>query len=71
MTTTENATPENGDIIPLDNHATGVEIKPLDSHADGADAGTGAPITTPVPTQGGIAGEELQSMDNHATGPRP
>ncbi|MER5934918.1 hypothetical protein [Streptomyces sp. NPDC002054] len=65
MTTTENATPENGDIIPLDNHATGVEIKPLDSHADGAGTGTGTAPGTPV------KGEEIQTLDNHATGPRP
>ncbi|MFF5446803.1 hypothetical protein [Streptomyces sp. NPDC012888] len=59
MTTTENAKPNDGDIQPMDNHATGVEIKPLDTQA------TGAPATTQD------AGEEIQTLDNHATGPRP
>ncbi|MGG8408101.1 hypothetical protein ACM614_16565 [Streptomyces sp. 12297] len=74
MTTTDSATPVpgDGDIKPLDNHATGVEIKPLgdikpmDNHA------TGAPLTAPA---AGPASEdvkaEIKAMDNHATGPRP
>ncbi|MEV7617502.1 hypothetical protein [Streptomyces sp. NPDC089799] len=66
MTTTENVTPENGDIETLDNHATGVEIKPLDEPATGA--GTG---TAPAAGTGAVAADELRTLDNHATGPRP
>ncbi|MFG2293922.1 hypothetical protein [Streptomyces sp. NPDC048603] len=66
MTTTENATPENGDIETLDNHATGIEIKPLGEPATGT--GTG---TAPATGAGAVPAEELQTLDNHATGPRP
>ncbi|MFD7556610.1 MULTISPECIES: hypothetical protein [unclassified Streptomyces] len=59
MTTNENILPVDGDIKPLDNHATGIEIKPLDNHA------TGEPITTAP------ADEEIVTLDNHATGTLP
>ncbi|MFD9729421.1 MULTISPECIES: hypothetical protein [unclassified Streptomyces] len=59
MTTNENILPVDGDIKPLDNHATGIEIKPLDNHA------TGEPLTTAP------ADEEIVTLDNHATGTLP
>ncbi|MFB6620497.1 hypothetical protein ACIGFK_29660 [Streptomyces sp. NPDC085524] len=59
MTTNENILPGDGDIKPMDNHATGIEIKPLDNHA------TGEPLTTAP------ADEEIVTLDNHATGTLP
>lgn len=56
MTTNEN-------IVPLDNHASGVEIKPLEK-----------PVEKPaeVPLDGAqAADEQIQTLDNHASGPRP
>ncbi|MET9320219.1 hypothetical protein ABZX75_08545 [Streptomyces sp. NPDC003038] len=64
MTTNENILPIDGDIKPLDNHASGVEITPLDNHASGIEI---KPLdSTPV-----VPGEEIQTLDNHASTPRP
>ncbi|GGZ50074.1 hypothetical protein AB0P12_05225 [Streptomyces subrutilus] len=66
MTTNENVLPNEGDIRPLDNHASGIEIKPLDP-----------PVQKPVPNPGQkpldnhASGEEIRTLDNHASGPRP
>ncbi len=56
MTTNEN-------IVPLDNHASGVEIKPLEKPAE-------KPAEVPLD---GIqpAEEQIQTLDNHASGSRP
>ncbi|MET9610555.1 hypothetical protein ABZZ17_36685 [Streptomyces sp. NPDC006512] len=62
MTTNENTSPLEGDIRPLDNHASGTEIKPpvppVEPPADPAQAGQ-------------TAGEDIVTLDNHASGPRP
>ncbi|MGI5444862.1 hypothetical protein ACQEVM_03815 [Streptomyces sp. CA-243310] len=63
MTTNENALPKEGDIKPLDNHASGIEIKPLDNHASG-----GTPL---LRQEDKAADEEIVTLDNHASGPRP
>ncbi|MFD3541142.1 hypothetical protein ACFWUQ_16830, partial [Streptomyces sp. NPDC058662] len=62
MTTNENTLPTEGDIRPLDNHASGVGIKPLDT-----------PVEKPLdkPLDNHAADEEIQTLDNHASGPRP
>ncbi|NXY99769.1 hypothetical protein HYE82_36470 [Streptomyces sp. BR123] len=69
MTTNENILQNESDIIPLDNHASGIEIKPVDGPA-AADADI-----TPMDSHAGIAkpaaDEEIVSLDNHASGPRP
>ncbi|MFE2480365.1 hypothetical protein [Streptomyces sp. NRRL F-2747] len=76
MTTNENILPNDGDIKPMDNHASGIEIKPLDdSLAPGVD------ITPMDNHASGIeikplekkpaSGEDIVAMDNHASGPRP
>lgn len=65
MTTNENILPIDGDIKPLDNHATGTEIKPLDNHA------TGEPLTVPPGTAASVTDEEIVTLDNHATGTLP
>ncbi|MGW0390237.1 hypothetical protein ACWDYJ_04920 [Streptomyces sp. NPDC003042] len=62
MTTNENVLPNDGDIRPLDNHASGVEIKPLDPP-------TGTPAEQPLGQQ--AAGEEIVTLDNHASSPLP
>ncbi|MFD8979792.1 hypothetical protein [Streptomyces sp. NPDC059564] len=66
MTTNENSLPLDGDIRPLDNHASGVEINPLD------------PLDPPAPKKPGekpldnhASGEDIVAMDNHASGTRP
>ncbi|MEU7065311.1 hypothetical protein ACIA6C_09830 [Streptomyces sp. NPDC051578] len=59
----DNAPPNEGDIKPLDNHASGIEIKPLDNHASGG---------TPLPGQEDRALDaDIVTLDNHASGPRP
>lgn len=65
MTTNENILPTDGDIKPLDNHATGIEIKPLDNHA------TGEPLTVSPDAAVAAADEEIVTLDNHATGTLP
>ncbi|MFE2553987.1 hypothetical protein ACFXGI_36530 [Streptomyces sp. NPDC059355] len=76
MTTNENILPNDGDIKPMDNHASGIEIKPLDdSLVPGVD------ITPMDNHASGIeikplekkpaSGEDIVAMDNHASGPRP
>ncbi|MFD7629740.1 hypothetical protein ACFV7Q_27570 [Streptomyces sp. NPDC059851] len=75
MTTNENVLPNESDIIPLDNHASGIEIKPVDGPAT-ADAditpmdnhASGIAIK---PVDEPAADEEIVSLDNHASGPRP
>ncbi|WP_329197299.1 MULTISPECIES: hypothetical protein [unclassified Streptomyces] len=73
MTTNENTLPNNtasntappneGDIKPLDNHASGIEIKPLDNHASGG---------TPLPGQEDkVLDADIVTLDNHASVPRP
>ncbi|MBT2405759.1 MULTISPECIES: hypothetical protein [unclassified Streptomyces] len=61
--TNENILTTDGDIKPLDNHASGIEIKPLDNHASG-----GTPLTT---QETPAADEEIQTLDNHASGTLP
>ncbi|MFE6848607.1 hypothetical protein [Streptomyces sp. NPDC057686] len=75
MTTNENILPNDGDIKPMDNHASGIEIKPLDdSLAPGVDItpmdnhASGIEIK-PLDKQ--ASGEDIVAMDNHASGPRP
>ncbi|WP_424212387.1 hypothetical protein ACN20G_09990 [Streptomyces sp. BI20] len=74
--TTENALPDDGDLKPLDNHASGIGIKPigdrpsggrLDNDTDQASAGENAP----KPAEAAPAAEEIRTLDNHASGPRP
>ncbi|MFF3652045.1 hypothetical protein ACFYXV_25820 [Streptomyces sp. NPDC002181] len=76
MTTNENILPNDGDIKPMDNHASGIEIKPLDdSLAPGVDItpmdnhASGIEIK-PLETKPASA-EDIVAMDNHASGPRP
>ncbi|MCX5198546.1 sigma-like protein [Streptomyces sp. NBC_00249] len=64
MTTNENSLPLDGDIRPLDNHASGIEIKPLDPTVPPV-----APGETPLDNH--ASGEEIETLDNHASGPRP
>ncbi|KJY45353.1 MULTISPECIES: hypothetical protein [unclassified Streptomyces] len=75
MTTNENILPNDGDIKPMDNHASGIEIKPLDdSLAPGVDItpmdnhASGIEIK-PLDKQ--ASGEDIVAMDNHASGTRP
>ncbi|MFI6148323.1 hypothetical protein [Streptomyces sp. NPDC051109] len=75
MTTNENILPNDGDIRPMDNHASGIEIKPLDdSLAPGVDItpmdnhASGIEIK---PQEKPASGEDIVAMDNHASGPRP
>ncbi|MCX4629303.1 hypothetical protein [Streptomyces sp. NBC_01443] len=77
MTTNENILPNDGDIKPMDNHASGIEIKPLDdSLAPGVDItpmdnhASGIEIK-PKPQDNHASGEDIVAMDNHASGPRP
>ncbi|MGW1773217.1 hypothetical protein [Streptomyces sp. NPDC002104] len=65
MTTNENILPTDGDIKPMDNHATGTELKPLDNHA------TGEPLTAASGKPASVADEEIVTLDNHATGTLP
>ncbi|MFE2880718.1 hypothetical protein ACFXG6_17070 [Streptomyces roseus] len=76
MTTNENILPNDGDIKPMDNHASGIEIKPLDdSLAAGVDItpmdnhASGIEIK-PLEKKPASA-EDIVAMDNHASGPRP
>ncbi|MFD7086088.1 hypothetical protein [Streptomyces sp. NPDC059918] len=76
MTTNENILPNDGDIKPMDNHASGIEIKPLDdSLAPGVDItpmdnhASGIEIK-PLETKPASA-EDIVAMDNHASGQRP
>ncbi|MFJ3911413.1 hypothetical protein EDE04_3961 [Streptomyces sp. 2132.2] len=76
MTTNENILPNDGDIKPMDNHASGIEIKPLDdSLAPGVDItpmdnhASGIEIK-PLEKKPASA-EDIVAMDNHASGPRP
>ncbi|MGW5850943.1 hypothetical protein ACWFQ8_23865 [Streptomyces sp. NPDC055254] len=62
MTTNENILQTEGDIRPLDNHASGVEIKPLDKPVE-------MPLDKPLDSH--APDEEIQTLDNHASGPRP
>ncbi|MFI5619563.1 hypothetical protein [Streptomyces sp. NPDC051567] len=62
-TTNENTLTNEGDIRPFDNHASGIEIKPLDGHTPG-----GNPLGTPDLS---APAEEIRTLDNHASGPRP
>ncbi|MFE2141082.1 hypothetical protein ACFXA3_04875 [Streptomyces sp. NPDC059456] len=79
MTTNENILPNDGDIRPLDNHASGIEIKPLDgtlspgvditpmdNHASGIEI---KPLDKPQDNH--ASDEEIVTLDNHASGPRP
>ncbi|MCX5147165.1 hypothetical protein AB0C90_23515 [Streptomyces sp. NPDC048550] len=75
MTTNENILPNDGDIKPMDNHASGIEIKPLDdSLAPGVDItpmdnhASGIEIK---PLDKKASDEEIVTLDNHASGPRP
>ncbi|MCJ0873463.1 hypothetical protein [Streptomyces sp. AP-93] len=61
MTTNENVLPNDGDLQPMDNHATGIEIKPLDNHATGE----------PLAAAPDAADEQIVTLDNHATGTLP
>ncbi|MEU8837788.1 hypothetical protein AB0D97_01485 [Streptomyces roseus] len=76
MTTNENILPNDGDMKPMDNHASGIEIKPLaDGLAPGVDItpmdnhASGIEIK-PLETKPASA-EDIVAMDNHASGPRP
>ncbi|MEU8777965.1 hypothetical protein [Streptomyces sp. NPDC048606] len=66
MTTNENSLPLDGDIRPLDNHASGIEIKPLDPQDPPAD-----PPAPQTPLDNHASGEEIVTLDNHASGTRP
>ncbi|GHE58306.1 hypothetical protein CP980_19330 [Streptomyces vinaceus] len=76
MTTNENILPNDGDIKPMDNHASGIEIKPLDDSLT-----PGVDITPMDNHASGIeikpleknpaSAEDIVAMDNHASGPRP
>ncbi|MFI5865297.1 hypothetical protein [Streptomyces sp. NPDC051546] len=65
MTTNENALPNDGDLQPMDNHATGIEVKPLDNHA------TGEPLAAAPAKPAAAADEQIVTLDNHATGTLP
>ncbi|MBW5483911.1 hypothetical protein [Streptomyces bambusae] len=76
MTTSDSAAkiPNDGDIKPFDNHATGIEITPMDNHATSEPllAPDAAPTAPTAPAKPPVApGEEIETLDNHATGPRP
>ncbi|MDA5284216.1 hypothetical protein ACWGHM_24620 [Streptomyces sp. NPDC054904] len=60
MTTNENASPLDDDIRPLDNHASGIGSKP-----------PAPPVEPPLEAQGEAGGEEIVTLDNHASGTRP
>ncbi|MEU3724640.1 hypothetical protein [Streptomyces sp. NPDC031705] len=69
MTTNENSLPLDGDIRPFDNHASGADI--------GLEPPAQAPAQPPVvapgeePLDHRASGEEIVSLDNHASGPLP
>ncbi|MFD6874853.1 MULTISPECIES: hypothetical protein [unclassified Streptomyces] len=60
MTTNENASPLDDDIRPLDNHASGIGSKP-----------PAPPVEPPLEDRGEAGGEEIVTLDNHASGTRP
>lgn len=65
MTTNENVLPNDGDLKPMDNHATGIEMKPLDNHA------TGEPLAAAPDAAVSSADEQIVTLGNHATGTLP
>ncbi|MFJ9342845.1 hypothetical protein ACIRP0_26635 [Streptomyces sp. NPDC101733] len=74
MTTNENSLPLDGDIRPLDNHASGIEIKPLDpsnppSPSDPSDPKLPPGTATSKPADNHASDEEIVTLDNHASGP--
>ena len=64
MTTNENASPLDDDIRPLDNHASGIGSKPPAPPVE-------PPTQQPLDITGGAGGEEIVTLDNHASGTRP
>ncbi|WP_406183321.1 hypothetical protein [Streptomyces sp. NBC_01006] len=76
MTTNENILPNDGDMRPMDNHASGIEIKPLDdSLAPGVDItpmdNHASGIEIKPQEKKPTSAEDIVAMDNHASGPRP
>ncbi|MEU9029941.1 hypothetical protein [Streptomyces sp. NPDC048383] len=61
MTTPENASPLDDDIRPLDNHASGIGSKPP----------VDPPAQPPLDASAEAGGEEIVTLDNHASGTRP
>ncbi|KIF07199.1 hypothetical protein [Streptomyces sp. NPDC093801] len=68
MATNENILPLDGDIRPLDNHASGADINPL------GDPAAEPPVVVKPgdkPQDNHASDVDIVSMDNHASGPRP
>ncbi|MEU3406423.1 hypothetical protein ABZ766_21130 [Streptomyces sp. NPDC006670] len=68
MATNENILPLDGDIRPLDNHASGADINPS------ADPPAEPPVVAKPgekPLDNHASDLDIVSMDNHASGPRP
>ncbi|MEU8436856.1 hypothetical protein AB0F18_28910 [Streptomyces sp. NPDC029216] len=68
MTTNENILPLDGDIRPLDNHASGADINPLD------DLSAEPPVAVKPgdkPQDNHASDVDIVAMDNHASGTLP
>ncbi|RKT06196.1 hypothetical protein BX286_4234 [Streptomyces sp. 3211.6] len=68
MATNENILPLDGDIRPLDNHASGADVNPLDAPPAEPPA-VAKPGEKPLDNH--ASDLDIVSMDNHASGPRP
>ncbi|MEU3314100.1 hypothetical protein ABZ743_15690 [Streptomyces sp. NPDC006662] len=68
MATNENILPLDGDIRPLDNHASGAGLNPLDDPPAQPPA-KAAPGDKPLDNH--ASDLDIVAMDNHASGPLP
>ncbi|MEU3468168.1 hypothetical protein ABZ716_09575 [Streptomyces sp. NPDC006687] len=68
MATNENILPLDGDIRPLDNHASGAGLNPLDDPPAQPPA-QAAPGDKPLDNH--ASDLDIVAMDNHASGPLP
>ncbi|MER6213078.1 MULTISPECIES: hypothetical protein [unclassified Streptomyces] len=68
MATNENILPLDGDIRPLDNHASGAGLNPLEDPPAQPPA-TVAPGDKPLDNH--ASDLDIVAMDNHASGPLP